>query len=149
MLLNYYHMGDQGDVDMIHDVLLCSQALKQGKPRPPPCSRRREPPRMELQIKQPTWGKLQKETRNAWALESNENKDLIIAEFVGNSKAIVPVTKNHNLRTAYNIEFADSDGYESDFTNNSEGTFKFIANSTIFDTTDDNSNGESVLKEPS
>ena len=44
-------MGDRGDVDMIHDVLLCSQALKQGKPRPPSRSRRQEPPRTELQIK--------------------------------------------------------------------------------------------------
>ena len=36
----FSYMGDQGDVDAIHDVLLCSQALKQGKPRPPPHSRR-------------------------------------------------------------------------------------------------------------
>ena len=36
-LLSY--MEDQGDVEMIHDVLLCSQALKQGKLRLPPRSR--------------------------------------------------------------------------------------------------------------
>ena len=136
-------MGDQGDVDMIHDVLLCSQALNQGKPRPSPRSRRREPPREELKIKQPTWSKLKKETRDAWARELNENKDLIVEQFVGNSKAIVPATKNHNLCTAYNIEFVDSDGYESDYTHNSEGTFQFVVNSTMYNTTDDE-DGQSV-----
>ena len=73
---------------------------------------------------------------------------MTIAQFVGDSKAkaMVKVNKNHNLRTAYNIEFVDSDGYESDYTNNSEGTFKFVANSTMFDTTDNDSNGESVIE---
>ena len=74
----------------------------------------------------------------------NENKDLIVAQFVGDSKAIAPVTKNHNLCTAYNIDFVDSDGYESDYTNNSEGTFTSVVNSTMFDDTDNNSIGESV-----
>ena len=41
----FSYMGDRGDVDAIHDVLLCSQALKQGKFRPSPRSRRQEPPR--------------------------------------------------------------------------------------------------------
>mmetsp|Transcript_41755 Transcript_41755/g.46613 ORF Transcript_41755/g.46613 Transcript_41755/m.46613 type:complete len:100 (+) Transcript_41755:154-453(+) len=41
--LNSY-MGEQGDVDVIHDVLLCSRAMKERKPRPPSRSRRRDPP---------------------------------------------------------------------------------------------------------
>ena len=74
--------------------------------------------------------------------------DLIVGQFAGNSKAVVPATKNHNLRTAYNINFVDSDGYDSDFTHNSEGKFQSIANSsTMYDTTDDESNGESVSEE--
>ena len=123
-------MGERGDVDAIHDFLLCSKALKEGKPRPPPRTRRRVPPREELKIKQPTWRNLKKETRDAWVHEMDENKDLIVKQFAGNSKAIVPATKNHNLRTSYNAEFVDSGGYESDFTHYSEGTFQFYANSS-------------------
>ena len=73
---------------------------------------------------------------------------MIVGQFAGNSKAVVPATKNHNLCTAYNIDFVDSDGYESDFTHNSEGTFQFIANSsTMYDTTDNERNGENVSEE--
>jgi len=68
---------------------------------------------------------------------------LITKQLSGNSKAIVPVTKNHNLGKSYNAEIVDSDGYESDFTHNSEGTFQFVVNSTIYDTTD-NEDGEGV-----
>ena len=91
------YMGERGDVDAIHDFLLCSKALKEGKPRPPPRTRRRGPPREELEIKQPTWRNLKKETRDAWVQETDENKDLIVKQFAGNSKASVPATKNHNL----------------------------------------------------
>ena len=57
-LLSY--MGDQGnDVDMVQDVLICNQALKQEKPRPPSCSRCQEPLCKELQIKEPTWSELE------------------------------------------------------------------------------------------
>ena len=93
-------MGEHGDVDAIHDFLLCNKALKGGKPRPPPRTRRREPPQEELKIKQPIWSKLKKETRDAWVRESDENKDLIVAQFAGNSKAVVPATKNHNTTFA-------------------------------------------------
>ena len=34
------YMGERGDVDMIHDILLCNQALNEGKARPQSCSRR-------------------------------------------------------------------------------------------------------------
>ena len=140
-------MGEHGDVDAIHDFLLCSKALKEGKPHQPPRTRR-EPLRKELKIKQPIWKNLKKETKDAWIRESNENKDLIVKQLAGNSKVIVLTTKNHNLRTAYNTEFVDSDGYASDFTHNSEGTFQFYANSsTMYDTTDNESNGESVSEE--
>ena len=140
----FSYMGERGDVDTIHDFLLCNKSLKEGKPRPPPRSRRREPPQEELKIKQPTWSKLNKETRDAWIRESNKNKDLIVEQFVGNCKAIVPATKNHNLCISYNAEFVDSEGYESNYTNNSEGTFIFVANSTMYNTTDNESNGENV-----
>ena len=47
------YMIDQGeDVDMIQVVLQCNQAMKQGKPRPPPRTRQ-EPLRQELRIKDP------------------------------------------------------------------------------------------------
>ena len=92
-------------------------------------------------------GELKKETRDAWSREKNENKDLIVAQFAGNSKAIVLVTKNHNLCTAYSIDFVDSDGYESDYTNNSEGIYTFVANSAIYDNTDNGSIGESDSEE--
>ena len=144
----YSYMGERGDVDAILDFLLCSKALKEGKPRPPSRSRRQEPPREELKIKQPIWSKLRKETRDAWIRESEETKDMIDGQFAGKSKAIVPATKNHNLCTAYNINSVDTDGYDSDFTQNSDGTFQFIANSsTMYDMTDDESNGESVSEE--
>ena len=37
--LNSY-MGERGDIDTIHDILLCKKALNEGKPRPPSRSRR-------------------------------------------------------------------------------------------------------------
>ena len=49
------YMGEQ-DVDMIHSVLLCNQALQDRKPRPRPrprLRRERKPSRLELQIKDP------------------------------------------------------------------------------------------------
>jgi len=64
--LNSY-MGERGDVDVIHDFLLCKKALKEGKPRPPPCFRRQEPLQEDLKIKQPLWGKLDDAMRRAWA----------------------------------------------------------------------------------
>ena len=43
------------------------------------------------------------------------------------------------------MEFDDNEGYESNFTANSEGTFQFDVNSVMFDTTaDDNINGEII-----
>ena len=45
------------------------------------------------------------------------------------------------------FEDGDGDGYYSDCTANSEGTYHFDTNSTMFDTTaDDNSNGESIVE---
>ena len=80
-------------------------------------------------------------------MRQGRNKDLIIAQLVVKSKSGVPVTKNRNLRTVYQIEFEDSDGYNSDFTANSEGTFQFNANSAMFDSTaDDDSNGENIIE---
>ena len=53
------------------------------------------------------------------------------------------------MQTVYKLEFedGDGDGYYSDCTANSEGTYQFNVNSFMFDTTaDDDSNGESVLE---
>ena len=119
--------------------------MKKGTPQPPSRSRRRDPPQEELKIQQPLWSTLNKGTRDAWIRESDKNKDSIIKQLSGNSKAIVPATKNHNFRSSYNVEIGDSDGYESDFTHNSEGTWQFMANSTMYDTTDDE-DGESGSK---
>ena len=48
------YMSDRGDdVDMIQDVLQCHQAMKEGRPRPPPRTRQ-EPIREELRIQNPT-----------------------------------------------------------------------------------------------
>ena len=44
------YMGERGDVDMIHNILLCNQALKEGKARPQSRSRRRPPPQEDLKI---------------------------------------------------------------------------------------------------
>ena len=45
------------------------------------------------------------------------------------------------------MEFDDSNGYESNFTANSKGTFQCNANFAMFDTTaDNNSNGEIILE---
>ena len=74
----------------------------------------------------------------------------IITQFLGNSKSIEPVTEDHQLRTVYKMEFedGDGDGYYSDCMANSEGTYQFNVNSSMYNTTaDDDSNGESVLKE--
>ena len=60
-------------------------------------------------------------TKLAWARETGDNKECVIAQFKE------PVTKNHQL-TAY--EATCSDGYDSDFTaktQNSEGTYVFHA----------------------
>ena len=73
------YMSDQGhDVDIIHDVLHCHQAIKQGRPRPPSRTRR-EPVQDELRIQNPKWSRLQRETKRAWSNETNENKEKIIA----------------------------------------------------------------------
>ena len=115
--------------------------MKEGRPHPPPRTRQ-EPLCQDLQIQDPTWSGLQDDTKRVWAWESNGNKEKIIAQFVADSKSSGPVTKYQNLRTVHRLEFDDSDGYESDFTTNSEGTFQFDINSAMLDTTtDDNSNG--------
>ena len=46
-ILSNYMVDQRGDVNMIQDVLQCNQAMKQGKPCPPPQTRR-EPLRKEL-----------------------------------------------------------------------------------------------------
>ena len=48
------YMVDRGeDVDTIQNVLQCNRAIKQGKPCPPPRTRRK-PPWKKFQIKDPT-----------------------------------------------------------------------------------------------
>ena len=122
--------------------------MKQGKPLPPARSRRssRQPLQKEQQIKEPAWSAIDGDLKKAWIRETNDNKEMVIAQFVAESKSIVPVTKNRNLHTVYLTESNDDDGYKSDFTantQNSEGTFQFDVNSTVFDATADaNSNGE-------
>ena len=64
--------------------------------------------------------------------EAHDNKEKIVSQFVVDSKSSAPVTENKQLCTVYRMELDDSDGYESDFTVNSEGTFQFNTNSTMF-----------------
>ena len=84
------------------------------------------------------------ELRSAWIREYDRNKERVIAQFKE------PITNNHQL-TAYEAR-SYSDGYESDFTANtqiSEGTFVFQAD-TEFDTSASvNSNGEIEGNPPS
>ena len=133
------YMGDRGDVDSIQDMLQCSGAYRDGKPKPDGKLRCRKPIRTDLQIKGPVWTDLSPDLKTAWARETGENKEKIIAQFKE------PVTKNRQL-TAY--EANRNDGYDSDFTantQNSEGTFAFHAyNAKIeFDTSASvNSDGE-------
>ena len=56
-VLSSFMVDRGGDVDMIHDVLQCNKALKQGLTRPPPRTWR-EPSPKELQIRNPRWSKL-------------------------------------------------------------------------------------------
>ena len=131
------------DVDMIQYTLECNQALKEGRPRPPRRTHR-EPVCEELKIQNPTWAGLQGDFRKAWSNETNDNKERIIAQFSSNSKSVGAVTKNHQLRTVYKMEFedGDGDGYYSDCTANSEGTYQFNVNSSVYNTTtNDDSNG--------
>ena len=60
------YMGEQTDVDELQHTLLCNQAMREGKPRPP-CKLRRErrPIRPELQIKGPLWSDISPELRAA------------------------------------------------------------------------------------
>ena len=106
-----------------------------------------------MKIYNPTCGELELEHRKAWIRASDSNKEKIITQFSNNSKSAGLVTKNHQLRTdrrrVYKLEFEDDDGegYYSDCTANSEGTFQFNVHSSVYDTTaDDDSNGESVLE---
>ena len=88
-------------------------------------------------------------SRKAWSNKTNGNKEKIVAQFVANSKSGGPVTKNQNLCMVYKLEFEekDGDGYYSDCTVDSEGTYHFDVNFTMFDTAaDDNSNRESVVE---
>ena len=133
------YMGERGDVDSIHDMLQCSRAYRDGKPKPKEKLRRRKPIRTDLQIKGQVWSELSPDLKMAWARETGDNKEKIIAQFKE------PVTKNRQL-TAY--EANRNDGYDSDFTantQNSEETFVFTAYNaeTEFDTSASvNSDGE-------
>ena len=112
-------MGERGDVNAIQNMLQCNQALRHGKPKARQKLRReRKSDRPELQIKGPVWTDMLPELRLAWICKDDRNKDRVIAQFKE------PITKNCQL-TAYEAR-SYSDGYESDFTTNtqnSEGTF--------------------------
>ena len=102
-----------------------------------------------MQIKDPEWSKLKGETKKVWIQEDNDNKKIIIAQFVAGSKSIVPVTKNRNLYTVFMSDFNDRDGYDSDFTantQNSDGIFQFNVNSSLFDTTTNNNSNVEILE---
>ena len=118
-------MGERGDVDEIQRVLECNQARRSGQPPPKDKLRRtRRPSRPELQIKGPVWTDLSPDLKMAWARETGDNKEKIIAQFKE------PVTKNRQL-TAY--EANRNDGYDSDFTANTqnlEGTYVFSCTSS-------------------
>ena len=109
------YMGEQTDVDELQHTLLCNQAMREGKPRPPRKLRReRLPIRPELQIKGPLWSDISPELRTAWARESTENKEKVIAQFK------VPVVKNSQL-AAYRSDTLSA-GYESDITENTHNS---------------------------
>ena len=137
---------------MIQDVLVCNKAMKQGKSLPlsRTCRLQRQPLWKDLQIQDHTWSKLKKETKTAWIQEDNDNKEMVIVQFVLEFKSSVQVTKNQHLHTVHMPDFFNRDGYDSDFTANTQnsiGTFQFNANSSLFDTTvDNNSNGEMILE---
>ena len=74
-----------------------------------------------MRIKEPTWSRLDDDTKKSWTGESSCNKEKNIAQFMVNFKSSAPVTKTQNLCIVYRTEFGDSDGCESGFTANSEG----------------------------
>ena len=75
------YMGDRGDVNSIQDMLQCSRAYRDGKPKPDGKLRRRKPIRTDLQIKGPVWTELSPDLKTTWARETGENKEKIIAQF--------------------------------------------------------------------
>ena len=117
------YMGELGNVDALQHILQCSQAMREGKPKPKPnFKRERRPIWPELQIKGQLWSSIWPELQTAWVREIPENKEKVITQFK------VPVVNNRQL-TAYKVEIRyDNGGYESDFTNNthnSENTYIF------------------------
>ena len=55
--------------------------------------------------------------RSAWAREDVDIKEAVVDQFA-KAKATAPILK----RSSYNVEIGDSDGYDSDATQNTEGT---------------------------
>ena len=142
------YMGVQ-DADYVQYVLECNKAMNEAKPRQQQRSRR-GPVREDLKIKE-AWGEIEKEHKQAWIRAKDSTKEKMIAQWKSQSSG--PVTKNHLLRTdgrtIYKLDFVDEDGdgYYSDYTANSEATYDFNVHSSVYDTTtDDDSNGESVLE---
>ena len=48
----------------------------------------------DLQIKELAWSKLDGDTKKACIWESNSNKEMVVAQFVAESKSNPPITKN-------------------------------------------------------
>ena len=87
------YMGEQ-DVDMIHSMLECNQALRNGRPRPKPQLRReRNPSCPGLQTKGSVWTDILPEMRTVWAWEQDKNKEQFIFQIKEQ------LTKNCQLTT--------------------------------------------------
>ena len=106
-----------------------------------------------MQIKEPTWSKLAGDTNKAWIQESNSNKEMVIAQFVAESKSDPPITKNLQMCTVYAVDLIN-DGYNTDYTantQNSEGTYglpsEFNANSAVYDATNNINSNEEIIEE--
>ena len=85
--------------------LQCNKAMKQGETCPPPRTHQSlsEPPWTDLQIKDPAWSRLKRDKKLSQIQEYNDNKKMVNAQFVAESKAAGQVTKNLNVHTVYQI----------------------------------------------
>ena len=76
---------------------------------------------------QDTWKEMSREHKQEWIKAKDSTKEKILAQRKRHSSG--PVTKNHQLRTVYKLDFEDEngDGYYSDHTANSEAAYDFNA----------------------
>ena len=71
-------MGERGDVDLIHNMLQCSQVLRDGKPKPRIKLRREQ---KLSRLKGLVWTNMLAELRSAWIHKDDKNKEPVITQF--------------------------------------------------------------------